>query len=144
MLPGPFPFLRGVVGLPFLRGLIVLGGLAVLAALIAQTVAAMAFGQLLHPQVIDDQQVRLEILGEHPLLAAEGFIVEEVSQHVEDRALEDHEALLDRLALHTPKRLAGTATALLLLGNGRRGHGRKLRHPVRRKNPRRGVQHGHG
>ena len=55
------------------------------------------FGQLLHAHVVDDQQVRLEVPGQHLVLARQGFVVQEVADHVEDRAVQHDEALLDGL-----------------------------------------------
>ncbi len=53
--------------------------------------------QLLHPHVVDDQQVRLQVAGQLPVLLSQSVLVEEVAYHVEDRAIEHHEAQLDGL-----------------------------------------------
>jgi hypothetical protein len=52
---------------------------------------------LLHAHVIDDKQIGLEILAQDFVLAAQGFVVEEVADHVEDGAIQDQEARFDRL-----------------------------------------------
>src|SRR6266404_8962598 len=47
--------------------------------------------------LIDDQQIGLEILAEDFVLAAQGFVVQEVADHVEDGVIQDQEARFDRL-----------------------------------------------
>src|ERR1700722_9741195 len=53
--------------------------------------------QLFHAHVVDDQQIRLQVTGQHLVLAAQRFVVQEVADHVEDRAVQHHEARLQRL-----------------------------------------------
>jgi hypothetical protein len=54
-------------------------------------------GQLLHLHVIDDQQVRLELLGQQLVLLAQHLVVKEVTDQVEDRSIVDGVPDLDRL-----------------------------------------------
>ena len=53
--------------------------------------------QLLHPHVVDDQQVGLEIPGQHLFLAVERLVVQEVADDVEDRPIQHEQPLLDGL-----------------------------------------------
>jgi len=60
-----------------------------------EKVFAAAFGELLHPHVIDDQQVRLQVIGEHGVVLVHRLRVEEVADDVEDRAVVDRLPQLD-------------------------------------------------
>jgi hypothetical protein len=51
--------------------------------------------QLLHAHVVNDEQVRLEILRQHLVTVAEQFVMKEVTDQVEDGAVQDQEASLD-------------------------------------------------
>ena len=62
-----------------------------------QQIFAGALGQLLHSHVVDDQKIGLEIFVEDLLFAAERFIVQEVADDIEDRAVEYDKAALDSL-----------------------------------------------
>jgi len=53
--------------------------------------------QVFHAHVVHDQQIGLQVAGQHLLLAVEGLVVQEVADDIEDRAIENDEALLDRL-----------------------------------------------
>ena len=52
---------------------------------------------MLDAHVVDDQQIRHQILGQHLVLTGECLVVQEVPHHVEDRAIPDREAHLDGL-----------------------------------------------
>jgi len=54
-------------------------------------------GQLIHPHVVPDQQVGLEIPGEHLLVPAEGLVLQEVPNGIEDRAVPARVPPLDGL-----------------------------------------------
>jgi hypothetical protein len=62
-----------------------------------EQVFAGPLGQLLHPKIIDDEQVRLEIAGQDLLLTVEGLVLQEVPHHVEDRAVQHRVTRFDRL-----------------------------------------------
>jgi|GEM_PF-5914696 len=62
-----------------------------------EQILARAFGQLLHAHVVDRQQIGLEIFQQHLLLSGQGLVVQEVADHVEDRAVQHDKAALDRL-----------------------------------------------
>ena len=63
--------------------------------------------ELLHPHVVDDEQVGLQVSGHDLVFAAEGLVVEEVADGVEDRAVEDGEATLDGLVAIEEKNQGG-------------------------------------
>lgn len=56
------------------------------------------FHGIAEAHVIDDEQVGLEVFGEHARLARLTFLAKKVAHQVEDRALKHAEARLDRLA----------------------------------------------
>ena len=68
--------------------------------MISKRNSPLRLGSCFIPMSSIDQQVRLEILGQHLVLAAERFVLQEVANHVEDRAVVDQEARLDRLVAH--------------------------------------------
>ena len=60
-----------------------------------EEVFAAAFWELLHAHVIDDEEVGPEVSCEGGIVMIDGFFVKEVSNDVEDGAVEGGSALLD-------------------------------------------------
>jgi hypothetical protein len=60
-----------------------------------EEVFTAALGELLHAHVVDDEEVRPEIVGDHGVVLAEGFGSEEVVDDVEDGTIERGATLLD-------------------------------------------------
>ena len=60
-------------------------------------VLAGTFGQLLDAHIIDNQKIGLEIFGHDVLLAGERFIMQEVSDRIEDGAISNCKIALDGL-----------------------------------------------
>ena len=55
------------------------------------------FGQLLHPKVINDQQVRLEVTRHHSVVAVHRFVMKQVTNHIKDASVVNVVTLLDQL-----------------------------------------------
>src|SRR3989304_1902957 len=62
-----------------------------------EEILAGALGQLLHAHVVNDEQVRLEILAHQPVVLRERLVLQEVADDIEDRAGEYDEAQSDEL-----------------------------------------------
>lgn len=52
---------------------------------------------MLHPHIINHEQIRLEVTRQHLVLTAQRLIMQEVADHVEDRTIQHHETGLERL-----------------------------------------------
>jgi hypothetical protein len=50
---------------------------------------AAALGKLLHPEVINDQQVRFEIPRHYSLVTIHRFVMQQIPNHIEDAAVVD-------------------------------------------------------
>jgi hypothetical protein len=59
---------------------------------------AALFRQMLHAHVVEDQQAWLEVTVENPVMPLEGFVVQEVTNAVEDAAVVDGEAVANQLS----------------------------------------------
>ena len=49
---------------------------------------ARAFRQVLDSHIVQNQQVRLQVLRHHAVVIVEGFVVEQIADSVEDAAVE--------------------------------------------------------
>ena len=59
---------------------------------------AALFRQLFHAHVIEDQQVRFEVTIEDSVMTFEGFVVQEVTNTIEDASVVNREPVTDQLA----------------------------------------------
>ena len=73
-----------------------------------EQVLTAPFRQALHAHVVDDQHVRLEVVGHHFFMTVERFVVQEVADRVEDRAIQHRVAATDQVM---PDRLGEMALA---------------------------------
>jgi len=71
--------------------------------------------QLLHAHVVEDQQVGLQITVENPVMSFEGFVMEKVSNAIEDAAVVDCEAVSNELSSDTLDDVTFASTILLHL-----------------------------
>ena len=76
---------------------------------------AALFRQMLHAHVVEDQQVWLEISVENPVMTFEGFVVQEVTDAIEDAAVVDREAIANQLSSDTLDDVTFASTILLHL-----------------------------
>jgi len=60
-------------------------------------VFARTLGPLFDAHIVDDQEIRLEILGHDVVLVGKCLVVQEVSYTIKDRTISNHKAALDGL-----------------------------------------------
>ena len=51
--------------------------------------------QLLHAKIVDDDEVWLEVSGQHSVDPGEGLVVQEVADQIKDRSIQHREACFD-------------------------------------------------
>ena len=56
-----------------------------------------SLGQLLHSEVVDDQQVRFQVPPHHTVVAVHRFVMQEVADDIEDAAIQDDVSQFDQL-----------------------------------------------